>query len=69
MLPQIKTILFPTDLSAQGPNVFRYVKAMAQAHGANIVLLHVLEPLTQHARHVIDQFVPDEFGTTESIRE
>jgi hypothetical protein len=58
MLPQIKTVLHPSDLSAQRPNVFLYVKALARAHDADIAPLHVLDPLTHHGQNVIINSCP-----------
>ncbi|MAF96698.1 MAG: hypothetical protein CMM60_13225 [Rhodospirillaceae bacterium] len=68
MLLEINTILYPTDLGLQGPTVLRYVASLARAQGVKIVLLHVLEPLSRHARHVIDQFLHGGVGSTESLR-
>ena len=46
MLPQIKRILFATDLSDNSAYVFRYAINSAKKHDAGIVILHVLEQLS-----------------------
>lgn len=42
MIPQYKTILYATDMSAGAPRVFRHAIAVARAHDARISILHVL---------------------------
>lgn len=42
MIPQYKTILFASDLSANAAFAFRHAVAVARAHQAQITLLHVL---------------------------
>ncbi|HBR98752.1 MAG TPA: universal stress protein [Gammaproteobacteria bacterium] len=47
MLPQIKTILYATDLEDKGArNAFRMAVSLARAHGARIVMLHGLESVS-----------------------
>ncbi|MBT8332305.1 MAG: universal stress protein, partial [Deltaproteobacteria bacterium] len=46
MIPQIKRILYTTDLSDYSTFVFRYAINSAKKHGAAIIILHVLEPLS-----------------------
>lgn len=43
MIPEIKKILFATDLSENSRNAFFYAASEATRHGAGMVLLHVLE--------------------------
>jgi nucleotide-binding universal stress UspA family protein len=45
MLPQIRCILYTTDLSANAAVAFRHCIAQAQMHGATVVMLHVVPPL------------------------
>jgi nucleotide-binding universal stress UspA family protein len=45
MIPQIKTILFPTDLSKNAAYAFYYAVHMAKRDGAKIVILHAVDPL------------------------
>lgn len=43
MNPQMKTILYATDLSSNAVNAFRYAVYMANQLDAEIVILHVVE--------------------------
>jgi nucleotide-binding universal stress UspA family protein len=45
MIPQIKKILFPTDLSKNSAYAFYYAVHMARRDEARIVILHAVEPL------------------------
>jgi len=45
MIPQIKTILFATDLSKNSAYAFFYALHMAKRDGAKIVILHAVEPI------------------------
>ena len=45
MIPQIKRILYATDLSDNSAYVFRYAINSAKKHDAGIIILHVLEPI------------------------
>ena len=50
MIPQIKRILYTTDLSDNSAYVLRYALNFAKKHDAGIVILHVLEPLSVTAK-------------------
>ena len=43
MIPQIKKILYATDLSKNSSYAFLYATDMAKRHDATIVILHALE--------------------------
>jgi nucleotide-binding universal stress UspA family protein len=45
MIPQIKKILYATDLSKNSSYAFFYAIDMAKRHNARIVLLHSIEPV------------------------
>ncbi len=45
MIPQIKRILFPTDLSKNSAYAFYYAVHMARRDEAKIIILHAVEPL------------------------
>jgi len=45
MIPQIKKILFATDLSKNSAYAFYYAVHMAKRDNAEIVILHAVEPL------------------------
>ncbi|MGD0237884.1 MAG: universal stress protein [Syntrophorhabdales bacterium] len=44
MIPEIKKILYATDLSKNSAYAFFYAADMAKRHGASIVMLHSVEP-------------------------
>jgi nucleotide-binding universal stress UspA family protein len=50
MIPQIKRILYTTDLSDNSAYVFRYAINTAKKHDAGIIILHVLEKLSATAK-------------------
>jgi nucleotide-binding universal stress UspA family protein len=45
MIPEIKTILYATDLSKNSSYAFLYAADMARRHNAKIVILHSIEPV------------------------
>jgi nucleotide-binding universal stress UspA family protein len=45
MIPQIKKILYATDLSKNSSYAFIYAIDMAQRHDARIIILHAIEPI------------------------
>lgn len=57
MLPELKRILYATDLAPHGPRVFRHAVALARRHAAQVVLLHVLEPLGPTAAALVRNVV------------
>ena len=56
----IKTILWATDLGAYTPVVLQHAVAMAAQHGAVIIAVHAVEPLSTMADAVVRAFLPDE---------
>ncbi len=60
MLPTIKKLIYATDLSPDGPQIFRHAVALAKQHGAQIILLHALEPLGPTATSLVRNVVPTE---------
>ena len=46
MMPQIKRILYTTDLSPNSGYLLRYALNSAKKHGAKLVVLHVFEALS-----------------------
>jgi nucleotide-binding universal stress UspA family protein len=48
-MPSIKTILVPTDFSEASETAFQYAKTVAEAFGASLHLVHVMEDLLAHA--------------------
>lgn len=49
-LPEIRTILFTSDLSEDSRYVFNYAMGLAKQHCAQIILLYVLPELSQATR-------------------
>jgi len=48
LIPQIKKILYATDLSKNSAYAFFYAVDMAKSHNASIVILHSIEPVGRH---------------------
>jgi nucleotide-binding universal stress UspA family protein len=46
MIPQIKKILYATDLSKNSAYAFYYAVDIAQKRNAKIIILHVIEPVS-----------------------
>lgn len=73
MIPQIKTILYTTTLGSHTLPVFRYTVGLARQQGARIVLLYVVEPLSNSVRFLMESYLPTEKAaelhheTTQSI--
>lgn len=47
MVPEIKKILFPTNLSPSSRRAFEYAVSIASRYGATITLLHVMEEVSR----------------------
>ena len=60
MIPQIKKILYATDLSKNSSYAFLYATDLARKHGAGIVILHAIEP--------IPRYVEAEAGITDETK-
>jgi nucleotide-binding universal stress UspA family protein len=67
MIPQIKKILYATDLSKNSVFAFRYATKFAEKYDAEIVILHVIEPIPSVAKHYMKIYV-DEAKWEEKIR-
>ena len=57
MVPQIKTILFATDLTENSRHAFQYASSVAARYEAAIVMLHVMEKLPSGAQQRLDMLV------------
>jgi nucleotide-binding universal stress UspA family protein len=53
MLHKFSRILYATDLTPNSAYVFRYALDTANIHGARIIILHVIEPLSPTAEMLI----------------
>ena len=60
MLPQIKTILYTTALGSRTLPVFRFAVGLARQHSARIVLVHVVEPLNNSVRFLMESYLSPE---------
>jgi nucleotide-binding universal stress UspA family protein len=49
MIPQVKKILYATDLSKNSSYAFLFATDMARRHDAKIVILHAIEPIPSYA--------------------
>jgi nucleotide-binding universal stress UspA family protein len=67
MVTQIKKILYATDLSKNSAYAYRYAMNMAEKYNAEIVILHVIEPIPPAARHYMKIYV-DEAKWDEKIK-
>ena len=59
MIPQIKKILYATDLSKNSVYAFRYAVKIAEKYDAEIIILHVIEPIPSAARHYMKIYVEE----------
>ncbi len=59
LVPKISTILYATDLGEHTRPVFRQAITQANIHKATIVMVHVVEPLSETARAVISAYMPE----------
>lgn len=60
MLPQIKNILYATDLSENARYAYNYAASLAQQYGARITILHVIEKLSAETFLQIHGYVGEE---------
>ncbi len=67
MIPQMKKILYATDLSKNSAYAYRYAMSMAEKYGAGIALLHVIEPIPPMVKHYVKGFV-NEINWEEKIK-
>jgi len=67
MIPQIKKILYATDLSKNSVYAYRYAMDMAEKYNAEIVTLHVIEPIPPQVKHYVSIYV-DEAKWEEKIK-
>lgn len=60
--PNIKTILYATDLGDNTRPVFRHALALAKLYDAKIIMLHVVEPIGETARAVISAYISQDLS-------
>jgi len=59
MAPEIRRLLYCTDLSHNSIYAFKYAAYLAKLTGAEVHILHVLETLSDDARFAIETYVMD----------
>lgn len=59
MLPDIKKVLYATDLSRNSAFAFRYAMKFAEAQHADIVILHVLEGISPNTRALLSLYLAE----------
>ena len=67
MMPEIKRILYTTDLSPNSGYLLRYALNSAKKHGAKLIVLHVFEELSPTANALVMSYLDDD--ETEQIAE
>ena len=60
MMPEIKKILYATDLSDNSAYAFRYAINSAIKHDAGIIILHVFEQITTTNRFALDLYLDED---------
>ena len=60
MVPEIKKILFATDLSKNARHAFNYAVSAAHSYGATITILHVMEEVSPSANAHLKSFIGEE---------
>ena len=60
MIPEIKKILYATDLSDNSAYAFRYAINSAKKHAAKIIILHVMEELPPNIKALVASYIDDE---------
>lgn len=59
MYPEIKTILYATDMGAHMRPVFRFALGIAKKYGARIIMLHAAEPLGSAMQIAMSVYMPE----------
>ncbi|MDP2645409.1 MAG: universal stress protein [Desulfobacterales bacterium] len=60
MIPEIKKILYATDLSENSRLAFSYAASIANRFGAGVTILYVMEALSSNAAAQITAYIGDE---------
>lgn len=59
-MPEIKNILYATDLSKNSAFAFQYATDMAELHDAVIHIVHVLEKIPPSTKAMVDMYLTEE---------
>jgi nucleotide-binding universal stress UspA family protein len=57
MIPEIKKILSPTDLSETSNYAFSYAASLANRYGASIIIFHVLKDVIHSSEELITNVI------------
>ncbi|MBW2441101.1 MAG: universal stress protein [Deltaproteobacteria bacterium] len=57
MIPEINTILYPTDLSETSNHAFSYAASLANRYDGSIVILHVLKDVTHSSEDLVTNVI------------
>ncbi len=60
MLPEMKEILYTTDLSRSAAHALRYALSLAKKYDAHITILHVVEEMSEDAKLVMETYLGKE---------
>jgi nucleotide-binding universal stress UspA family protein len=70
MIPEIKKILYTTDLSQYARHAFSYAASIANRYGASVTIFHVLEDISPNTSSlVISMLGEEEWGKLRSRNE
>ena len=58
-LPEIKKILYATDLGDNVRPVFKFALSMARKYDAKIIMLHVVEPMSSAMQAMMETYLTD----------
>lgn len=58
--PEVKTILYTTDLGGHTRPVFRHALSIANHYDANIIMLHVVEPMSETVKAIVNTYLTRE---------
>lgn len=59
MLPEIKTIIYASDLGEKTRPAIKMAASIAEKYQAKVIFLHVIEPITDSARALVRSYIPD----------
>jgi nucleotide-binding universal stress UspA family protein len=62
MLPEIKKILYTTNLGANTRPVLQFAVSLAKQHDAKLYLLHVVEPLSDSGSLLMEAYLSEEMA-------
>lgn len=69
MLPEVKKILYSTDLSKGSATAFEHAAYLAKKTGAEIHILHVVEKLSNDAKMTLQTYVLDKNSRHDLLQE